>query len=414
MGIVAVIGGLAQPSAELVGLGAVAIFIATGMLVPLIARPLSGLLGGPLVKLAGTPARLGRDNSMRNPRRTAQTAGALIIGITLVSAIGVLGSSSSASTQAQIQAALTADYVITSSSNLSAVVPAIVSRLPHVSDTTALYTGQFAVRGKVSTLTAASPNRLSGTLNLQITAGSGQQAMAAGQLLIDTTTANGDDLHVGSRVPVTFAPTGTTAMRIGGIFEPNPVIGSYLTGSTFAFGHYNNPLHPLPSAVLVRTATTTTKFTHTLKRALAAYPNLTIQTRSQYEHAQASSADGGLGLVYALLALAVVIALIGVVNTLMLSVFERTREIGLLRAVGMKRSQVRTMISAESIIIALLAAIIGIVIGTSLGIALTSTLRAKGVTTISIPVTNLVAFLGLAALLGAAAADVASTTSRQP
>jgi putative ABC transport system permease protein len=212
VGIVAVIGGLAQPSAELVGIGAVVIFIATGMLVPLIARPLSSMLGGPLVKLAGTPARLGRDNSMRNPRRTAQTAGALMFGITLLAAIGVLGSSSSASTQAQIQAALTANYVITSSSNLSAAVPAIVSRLPQVSDTTALYTGQFAVKGTVLTLTAASPNRLSRTLNLRITAGSGQRAMAAGQLLIDTTSANSDDLHVGSTVPVTFAQTGTTTM----------------------------------------------------------------------------------------------------------------------------------------------------------------------------------------------------------
>ena len=124
-GIAAVSGGLALPSAEVVGIGAVAIFIATAMLVPLVTRPLARVIGGPLVRLAGTPGRLGRDNSMRNPRRTAQTAGALMIGITLVSTIAVLGSSSSATTQNQIQAALTADYVITSSTVFSTSVPVI-------------------------------------------------------------------------------------------------------------------------------------------------------------------------------------------------------------------------------------------------------------------------------------------------
>ena len=115
-----------------------------------------------------------------------------------------------------------------------------------------------------------------------------------------------------------------------------------------------------------------------VEHALAAYPNVQVQTRAQFEQAQAKQVNQLLGLVYALLGLAVIIALIGIVNTLMLSVFERTHEIGLLRAVGMKRRQIRAMIRSESVILAVFGAIIGIVIGTGLGIALVSSLRSQG------------------------------------
>jgi putative ABC transport system permease protein len=139
--------------------------------------------------------------------------------------------------------------------------------------------------------------------------------------------------------------------------------------------------------------------------ALAPYPNIQVQTRAQYDQAQVSSINQVLGLVYALLALAVLIALIGIVNTLMLSVFERTREIGLLRAVGMRRRQVRTMIRSEAVILAIFGAIIGIVIGTGMGIALVYSLKNQGITDIVVPFTSLVIFLVLAALLGLVAAS---------
>jgi putative ABC transport system permease protein len=146
-------------------------------------------------------------------------------------------------------------------------------------------------------------------------------------------------------------------------------------------------------------------FENLLDRRLAAYPNLTIQTRSQFESQQKASIHQLLGLVYVLLALAVVIALIGIVNTLMLSVFERTREIGLLRAVGMRRAQVKTMIRSESLIIALFGAVIGVGMGTVVGLALASALRSNGVTSVAVPVPSLIAFLIVSAILGLIAAS---------
>jgi putative ABC transport system permease protein len=139
--------------------------------------------------------------------------------------------------------------------------------------------------------------------------------------------------------------------------------------------------------------------------ALAGYPNVKVQSRAQFEASQAAQVNQLLGLVYALLALAVIIALIGIVNTLMLSVFERTHEIGLLRAVGMKRRQIRAMIRSESVILAVFGAVIGIVVGTGLGLALVSSLHSQGITVTNIPWSSLVVFLILAAILGLIAAS---------
>jgi putative ABC transport system permease protein len=191
-------------------------------------------------------------------------------------------------------------------------------------------------------------------------------------------------------------------MRIGGIFKPNALLGSFLVGDGFFLSHFNAPL---PVAVLLSTTTGTPGITRAVSDGLKAYPNIQIQTRAQYEKAQQAQVNQLLGLVYALLALAVIIALIGIVNTLMLSVFERTHEIGLLRAVGMKRRQVKAMIRAEAVILSLFGAIIGIVIGTALGTAFAASLKQQGITDIVIPFENLVVFLVIAALLGLGAAS---------
>ena len=166
--------------------------------------------------------------------------------------------------------------------------------------------------------------------------------------------------------------------------------------------HFDNPL---PVAVLLRTENGGSATAKAVDRGLDAYPNLKIQTRAAFEKTQQQQINQLLGLIYALLALAVLIALIGIVNTLMLSVFERTHEIGLLRAVGMKRRQLRAMIRSESVILAIFGAIIGIIVGTALGAAFAASLKQQGITDIVIPVVSLVVFLILAALLGLGAAS---------
>jgi putative ABC transport system permease protein len=402
VGVAALAAGVSGANVTLVGVGSGAVLIARAMLVPLVARPLAGLLGRPLRAVFGTPGRLGRENSMRSPRRTAQTAAALMVGIGLVSTIGVLGASLSASATDQIDSALSADCLITSSGGFSRSVPSEVSRLPGVRSITDVYRGQFEFRGSPSSLAAVTPARLSQTVSLHVVEGSGAPALAAGEMLIDADTAAADDLHVGSVVDVRFAQTGPTTVRIGGIYKTNPLIGTYVTGERFFVSHFDNPL---PGAVLIKAAPGVRDLEGFLNRRLAAYPNLTIQTRAQFESQQKANINQLLGLVYVLLALAVVIALIGIVNTLMLSVFERTREIGLLRAVGMRRGQVKAMIRSESVIIALFGAVIGVVMGTIVGVALASALRNNGVTNVSVPVPSLIGFVVVSAILGLIAAS---------
>jgi putative ABC transport system permease protein len=403
LGAVALVGGLTAPAIELVGLGAVAVFIGIGMLAPLVARPMSSVLGRPLARILGVSGRLGRENSMRSPRRTAQTSSALMVGLALVSTIAVFGASLSKSATSSVDEAVSASYIITASNSgsgeFSNSVGAVVQRVPGITASSTVYSGTFEFQRSLSSLTAVSTDQLSKTVILRLDAGRGEPALAAGQLLIDSTTANSKHLSVGSVVPVRFAETGRTTMRVGGIYKPNALLGSFVVGDSYFLAHFDNPF---PVAVLLQTNGAAGQ---AVNHALTAYPNLTIQTRAQFEKTQQQMVNQLLGLVYALLALAVVIALIGIVNTLMLSVFERTHEIGLLRAVGMKRRQVRSMIRSEAVILSVFGAIIGVVVGTALGSAFSASLKQQGITDIVIPFGSLIAFLIISAFLGLAAAS---------
>jgi putative ABC transport system permease protein len=401
-GVVLLAIGLAKPAIALVGVGAVGIFVGVAMLSPAIARPASSVIGRPLARMLGEPGKLGRENSMRSPRRTAQTASALMVGLALVAAMSVFGASLSKSATSSADQAISADLIVTASGTgqLSDSVPAKVSAEPGVTVTTTVYQSQFEFAGSLATLTAVSTQHLADTVILRMKAGT-SAALGQNELLIDSTTATAKHLAVGAVVPVTFARTGSSTVRIGGIYQANALIGSYLVSAGFFSSHFSS--QP-PGALLLRTNGSGTVET-AVSHALAAYPNAQVQTRAQYEQTQTAAVNKLLGLVYALLALAVLIALIGIVNTLMLSVFERTREIGLLRAVGMKRRQVRTMIRSEAVILAIFGALIGIVIGTGMGIALVSSLKQQGITDTVVPASSLVIFLVLAALLGLIAAS---------
>jgi len=401
-GVVMLAAGLAKPAIALVGLGAVCIFVGTAILAPAIARPLSSAIGRPLARILGEPGKLGRENSMRSPRRTAQTASALMVGLALVAAMSVFGASASRSATADVDQAVSADLIVTptGTGELSDKAASIAASVPGVAATSAIYGGQFVFKGTQSNLLAVSTDHLADTVNLQMTSGSAA-ALARGQMLIDTTTAHNNHLAVGDTVPARFALTGPATLRIGGIYQANALAGSYLVSEAFFAAHY--PAQP-PGALLLDT-NGSTAVDNAVTTALARYPNVQVQTRAQYEQSQVATINEIIDLVYVLLALAVLIALIGIVNTIMLSVFERTREIGLLRAVGMRRRQVKTMIRSEAVILAIFGAIIGIIIGTGMGVALVSSLRNSGINRTVVPVPELVLFLVIAAVLGLIAAS---------
>ena len=217
-GVITLIGvallavGLTQPAIQLVGLGAVLIFVGVAMLAPAVARPMSSVIGRPLARLLGTSGRLGRENSMRSPRRTAQTSAALMVGLALVSAIAVFGASLSRSATSSVNNAISADLIVSTTSKngngeFSTTVPKVASAVPGVTSVSTVYSGQFEFRHSLENLLGVGTRNLSQTIILNMTAGT-SRSLAAGALLIDTTTANDDHLSVGDTVPVRFALDG--------------------------------------------------------------------------------------------------------------------------------------------------------------------------------------------------------------
>ncbi len=242
--------GLAKPAIALVGVGAVGIFVGVAMLSPVIARPLSSVIGRPLARLLREPGKLGRENSMRSPRRTAQTASALMVGLALVAAMSVFGASVSRSATSSVDRAISADLIVsaTGTGQLSQSVPATVSAVPGVTATTTVYQSQFEFAGSLAALTAVSTQQLADTVILRMTAGSAA-ALAQGELLIDSTTAKSKHLSAGDTVPVKFALTGPSTVRIGGVYQANALIGSYLVSARFFGSHFS---HQSPAALLLR------------------------------------------------------------------------------------------------------------------------------------------------------------------
>jgi putative ABC transport system permease protein len=401
IGVILLAVGMAVSQLPLVGIGAVAVFLGVAMLAPTFARPVASFIGRPLARWFGMPGRIGRENSMRSPRRTAQTASALMIGLALVSAISVFGASLTKSVTSAVDQAVSADLIISdfgdNAPGISNSIEPLVSQISGVEDTNVVYDGNVEIGDSLKDVTAISPEHLSETVLVRMDSGNAA-SISHGDLLIDANTADSKNLAVGDTLDVKFAKTGVVGMRVGGVYKPNALLGSYVVSDKFFLAHFDQAL---PVAVL---ATTDGDRQQAVTDALVAYPNVEVQTRDEFQKTQKDAVAKLLGLIYALLALAVIIALIGIINTLMLSVFERTREIGLLRAVGMTRRQIRGMVRAESVILALFGAVVGIIIGTGLGLALVSSIDAQELSEISVPIPQLIIFLVLAALLGLFAA----------
>ena len=408
LGVAALLYGLfgtPTNAAALVGLGAAVTFVGVAMLSPLAARPIAGALGRPIAGRA-IQGKLGRENAMRNPRRTASTASALMIGLGLVAMVSVLAASLTASVDAALEAALKADYTLTTSSFnfFGQDVAAKVREVPGVASVAEFRQGGFRVNDTTAYLTAVDPAVVDDVTTLEASPG-GIEALAGGQVLVHTDVAEENGWNVGDNVPAAFATRGDVDLEMGGTFDERRVVGVDYLISLDAYDEYFT--EELDAFVMVKASAgaDTAQVQDDINAALGEdYPNIDVQNQVEYREKQATFVNQLLGLVQALLAMAIVIALFGIVNTLGLSIFERRRELGLLRAVGMSRMQVRRMIRWEAVIISVFGAILGVAIGIFFGWALQQALVNEGVTELRIPVGQLVFYLVLAGLAGVLAA----------
>ena len=411
-GVIALLLGLFVASGTaailiLMGLGAVLIFIGVALLSARIVPTLATWLGWPATKIAGATGRLARDNARRNPQRTASTASALMIGLALVTFVSVLGAGIIADFKNSVDQIFTGDYAITAQNNFSPIPIAAgqaANTAPGVTAVGNVRAGEGQVFGSNDQLTAVNP-QIAAVIKLNWIHGS-QAVLAAlgsnGAFTSDSYASN-HHLSIGSPLTVT-TPTGThIPLVLKGTFKP-PSGGSpfgTVTMSAATWDRYYQQPENLYTLVRMSGGETAAN-EKVLDRALAPFPNAKVQSRQSFINNQIAGLSSILNILYVLLALSIVVSLFGIVNTLVLSVFERTREIGMLRAVGTTRRQVRRMIRHESVITAFIGSIIGIL----LGIAFGALLAARDSSTIAfvIPVGSLIIFLIASWIVGLLAA----------
>jgi putative ABC transport system permease protein len=409
LGVAALVGGVVQDDVAwpLVGLGAALMVIGCLVAAPATTRPVIRVVASPFVLIAGTTGRLARENSLRNPRRTATTASALMIGLALMAAVSVIAASAKASVASLVDSQLTADYVLNGGgvAQFPVTVADAVSKLPEVGSVATIRSVNTEIDKHSLFAIAGDPQGIADNVKLDVTAGS-LGTLSSGQVLIARTVAKDLGWKVGTQVSGSVGTLKNQSLTVGGIFEDTQVLGGQLIvpNALYAKAVPASVQGDLLVYVKAKPGADLTALRDQLNTVVKPFLVVSVQDGDEFTNAQASSVNGLLTVIYALLALSVLIAVLGIINTLALSVFERTREIGLLRAVGMTRRQLRRMITIESVSTAVFGAVLGAVLGLVLGIAVQHGLRGQGLGTLSIPYLPLFIVLVASALAGMVAA----------
>ena len=396
-------------AAALVGVGAGVIFVGVGLLATHIVRPLSLAVGLPVERLRGVSGRLARENASRNPRRTASTSAALMIGVAFVAFVTIFAAGLKASIADAVNVGLKGQLIV-QSSNFQPV-PAAASRVldavPGVGTVSGIRFTKAIVAGKGRpNVTGVDPATIDDVFKVDWTEGSPATliALAPGEAVVSKDWANGHDVKVGQRL-VLKSPTGARlTATVTGIYDDKAnLLADVTLPNAVVARDFNVP----GNAFLMATTDPGEDVTAVRDRAerivRAAYPGLKVQTEDEFVADQKGQVNRLLALVYVLLALTLLIALFGILNTLFLTIHERTRELGMLRAIGTSRSQVKQMVRWESVITAMIGSVLGVVLGAIFAVLVTIPLESEGFT-ISIPLLQLVILLVLAAVFGVVAA----------
>jgi putative ABC transport system permease protein len=402
------LGGLIEASpAAFVGAGALAVFVGIGMLAPHLVRPLAGAVGAAPARI-GVPGTLARGNAIRTPRRTAATASALMIGLALVSFVAVFAQSLRVSMTAIIEDEIRADFIIAGPNpNFGQGFPPAVTEevrgLDELGTVSAMRWGMARHEGEQVFPLGIEPETFRQVAQFAIVAGD-LADLDASSVAIDERLAEADGLSVGDTYTIEFARTGEQRFPIvaiyenGGMMDGGPVLSLEGYDANFTEKLELYTMATVADGVSIEQARAAVDV------VLEDYPTVALQDQTEFREAQLAQVDQLLGLVSALLGMAILIAILGVTNTLALSVFERTREIGLLRAVGMTRGQARAMVRWESVIVSVIGAVMGVGIGIVFGWALVRALGDQGITELAVPGGQLAVFVILAGIAGVLAA----------
>jgi putative ABC transport system permease protein len=391
---------------SLFGIGLAGVLIGVIVSLPLAVRPLSALIATPM-RLRGLPGELAKQNAMRNTRRTASTAAALMIGLTLVVSMSVFASSLKDSFGEVIGDKTSADlYVTPSSSQGPGYSPSVVEAVAGVNgvkEISASGWGEARFDGQDSSYSAIDPATAGDLMSLDLSQGS-LADLGKGGVVISKSTATSNGWKLGDIVEADFAATGKHDLHVVGIYDSKGWIADNYILSLEEQNAFAGPQLVASGLVSIVEGADIGAVQDAIAAALADHPDAKVLDQEAFEADASGFIDGLLTFVTVMLLLAVIIALLGIVNTLALSVFERTRELGLLRAVGMTRGQVRAMVRWESVVISLIGALSGAGLGIGIGLALSRALKDEGITGISIPGPQIAIYVAAAAVAGVLAA----------
>ena len=405
VGAVMIASGLSGGGAGPVGLGALGVFLGVALLGPVIARAFTRVVGSPLPRVRGMAGTLARENAMRNPRRTSATASALMIGVALVSLITVFAASAKTSIKSSVDSAMKSNWIVDTQFGMGGLSPSVTQRIAHLPEVASVTPMRFTnaiVGGKSADVSAFGATNIDQNMRLDLSGGT-VAGMKPTDVAVQVDVAKDNNIKIGDTVSMVFPESGAKKMHVVAVYKSRDVLGSY----AMSIPAYDaNFAQHVDSVVLVTNApgVSMNKARASIDGVLRDFPNATLHTKAEFEGSIANKIDQMLNLVYVLLAMALVIALFGIANTLALSVFERTKEFGLLRAVGMSRSQVRSTVRWESVLIALLGTMLGTGIGLGFGWALIGASHGEGVTQMTIPVQQLVMIVVFAAVAAVVAA----------
>jgi putative ABC transport system permease protein len=407
LGVAAYVMGLAGNGVAWVGLGALATFVGVFMLGPLIARPAVALLGAPVEATSGITGSLARQNAMRNPKRTSRTGGALMVGVALVAAITVLAASVRDWTRDSFDSLFTGDYVVSTSvlgfGGISPDAATELGRLPEVAAASGVRFGaahDVAADADV-TYVAVDPTTAGQVFDLDMETGS-MDALTPDGILLSVAEADGRGAEVGDRLAFAFLDGTTRTLTVEGTYHDDDPAGAFVVSHAL---HESTDMDQFDSAVYIAAApgVDDTEVEAAIERVAGAYANADVQSREEFIDAQAAQYDQLVNLMYGLLALAVIIALVNIANSLALSIHERTHELGLLRAVGTTRRQTSTSVVWEAVLVGVLGTLIGLLLGTFFGWSISVEGRGLSLDAFVVPVVPLTV-IGVVAVLGAVVA----------
>jgi putative ABC transport system permease protein len=413
--IVAAVGGagivanLAGAAFIFLGLGVLLVWVGVLILGPVLALVAAKVIGAPVAAAFKVTGRMAQGNAARNPKRTSRAAAPVLIGVALVTAVALMAATLKAQVREIFGKQFVGDYVVktddfTGFGGLSPDLADQLNKVPQVQAAAGIGVKLAKINGKGGTVTLVDPSTVGEVFDLHLTSGS-YADLSTSSMMVSDKRAKSDKLKIGDVVKINLTGLGELPLTIIGTYSSDELAGSYVLNRAL---YANTSGSYFDFSVFINTApgVTAAQAEAAIKPLVVQYGSGELQSRAQYIDAQASSINQLLALIYGLLALSIIIAAVGIVITLLLSVYERRREIGLLRAVGMTRGQVRSTVRWESVITSMLGAVLGVILGLFSGYLLVLSLRDQGITVFSVPVLSTIVILVVSFIVGVIAAVI--------